>query len=432
MEEFMRRDKLKAILDENPYMTGIRIKYRGEMEQMNAYKIPLEYLIYNKYNGRIGSAVKSFEKEKHVLNPEREEDKKIIEKLLWNSKIDRNKSTEKSLAKDGQQKYGIVTRNGIIIDGNRRASILNRIYRKRNDEYKGVDVAHSEYFIAVILPEDAEQKDIIELETRYQMGVDEKVDYNATEKYLKCADLKEAGFEVEDIADMMGEKTSKIREYLDILDLMNEYLETYNYSGIYTRLEKREGPFVDLRRYLQAYKAQKGNATWSYEEDDVSDLELICFDYIRAKYEGKEFRDIANTSKNQVSIFSDEKIWKEFKDKHFSKVDGIEEKDIEEIRKDCPNEDLTNLLEKRDNDWEDRVKDDLKGNLFRSVRKYQTLQEANMPEKILNEILDMLDMINTDIETFYNSDVIEELVGEINSLTYEFKKIIKSKRKKKI
>lgn len=430
MNEFMRITKLKEIMQQEPYMTGIRIKYRGDVVKMDAYKIPLEYLIYNKYNGRIGSVVKSFEKEKYELDPENEEDKKIIEKFLWQSKIDRNKNTEKSLAKEGQQKFGIVTRNGIIIDGNRRASILNRIFRKRNTEYKNLAVDHSEYFIAVILPQDADRKDIIELETRYQMGVDEKVDYNATEKYLKCSDLLEAGFEIEDIADMMGEKSSKIKEYIEILRLMDDYLISYEYSGIYTRLEKREGPFVDLRRYLQAYYAGKGNANWNFEDDDINELKAVCFDYIRAQYEGKEFRDIANTSKNQVSIFSNEKIWNDFKFNHFSNVDNIIEDDVEEIRKNSPKEDLTNLLEKRDNDWEDKVKDNLKGNLFRSVRKYQNLQEANMPEKLLKEIVEMLDMINIETDSFINSEKVESLISEINSITYSFKKMIKAKRKK--
>lgn len=50
------------------------------------------------------------------------------------------------------------------------------------------------FFKAVILPESATKKDILQLETSFQMGEDEKVDYNPIEKYLKCKDLEDAGF----------------------------------------------------------------------------------------------------------------------------------------------------------------------------------------------------------------------------------------------
>lgn len=48
----------------------------------------------------------------------------------------------------------------------------------------------------------------------------------------------------------MSEKESQIKQWLEILTLMEEYLQEYGYDGIYTRLEKTEGPFVDLENYL--------------------------------------------------------------------------------------------------------------------------------------------------------------------------------------
>ena len=94
-------------------------------------RFPLEYLIYNKYNGRIGSLVKSFEKQNHVLNAENNDDTKLIERFLWESKPERNEFTLNSLVEEGQKQYGIVTNDGVIIDGNRRAMILNKIYLDR-------------------------------------------------------------------------------------------------------------------------------------------------------------------------------------------------------------------------------------------------------------------------------------------------------------
>lgn len=430
MNEQLRIQKLQEIIaSETPYMTGIRIRYKGDIEKYDAYKIPLEYLIYNKYNGRIGTLVKSFEKQKYSLNPEKPEDKRIIEKFLWDSKEDRNKKTMDSLARDGQQRYGIVSRNGVIIDGNRRASLLNNIY-EHGDNWK-VDVSHCRYFIAIILSDDAGKKEILELETTFQMGVDEKLDYNPIEKYLKCQDLKDAGFEEEKIAGMMNEKPGDIKKWLSILKVMNEYLDQYEYSGIYTRLDKREGQFVDLCRYLSSYSERKAHVDWEYDDGDISDLKLICFDYIRAKYEGKDFRNIANVDRQKIgSIFCSKKIWGEFAENHFNTIDEINEKTVDQIRQESPDEDLSKLLEKRDDDWEARIKDKFKGNLGRSVRKLEDIQEASQPAILLVKAKDTLELIDTDVKTFYTEEIVLDLVKEINSITYEFRKIIESKRKR--
>ena len=76
-------------------MTGVRISYKGSDKVFNVYQIPLKYLVYNPYNGRIGTKVKTFEVNSRKLNPENEEDIKIIEEFLWDSKPDRNKKTLK-------------------------------------------------------------------------------------------------------------------------------------------------------------------------------------------------------------------------------------------------------------------------------------------------------------------------------------------------
>ena len=38
-----------------------------------------------------------------------------------------------SLQEVGQQRYGIVTADGTIVDGNRRAMLLNRLFHKRDE-----------------------------------------------------------------------------------------------------------------------------------------------------------------------------------------------------------------------------------------------------------------------------------------------------------
>lgn len=425
----VRVKKLAEIqANDTPYMTGVRINYKG-VSPFNVFKIPLEYLIYNKYNGRIGSLVKSFEKQDHPLDAEKDDDKKIIEKFLWDSKLDRNKNTEDSLIRDGQRIYGIVTNDGMIIDGNRRAMLLNKIYLAREIHNKNNNnVENCKYFIAAILPEGAETKEIVKLETEYQMGEDEKVDYNPIEKYLRCKDLKIVfGFEESDIAKMMATDKNQIKEWLKIMEMMNDYLSYLKYEGIYTRLDKREGQFVNLSGYMERYENKSTPIEWPYSELDLSVLKSICYDYIRAQYEGKEFRNIAKPSKNE-SIFSREEVWKEFEENHKNNIETIQEKPIEELREENPKADLSKILSGRDEDWEKLVEDKLKENLGKAKSRLDDLNKSDQPMELLVKALNALNSLNTDTESFYSSDV-ESKICEINSITYEFKKMIAKRRK---
>lgn len=431
MNEKMREKKLDEIKQCPPIMTGVRLNYQGEDCRFNVYRIPLKFLVYNPYNGRIGTKVKTFEARNYQLNPENEEDVKIIESYLWESNTERNKKTKKNLIQNGQREYGIVSKNGIIIDGNRRASIMNKIvkeYSKSNPS----KVEHCQFFDAIILDDTANKKDILKLETTYQMGQDEKLDYNAPEKYLKCKELMEQNFSIDEIADMMGEKKGEIQKYLEILDLMDLYLKKYDYIDMYSMLEKREGPFVDLRSYVSAYEKNRGKANWSVEESDISELLDISFDYIRAKYEGKDFRNIGKpmTSKGiPQSFFSDEKTWEKFKNKHYDEVETIEEDSVDNyLEKKSVGKDINVVLNNRDDEWIKKSKNILIKNMKIYGRVLDDIQAAETPAILLRDILNSLDLIDTSQESFYSKDVYEKIC-DINSTMYEFKKIYKKGKK---
>ena len=411
-------------------MTGVKLFYKGQERKFNVYQIPLEYLVYNPYNGRIGTKVKTFEVTSHKLNPENINDIYIIEEFLWESKPDRNRKTLKSLLKIGQQEYGIVTKNGYIIDGNRRASILNKINNNKQEYSKNYDVRSCGYFNAIILDDNAGQKEILQLETMYQMGREEKLDYNATEKYLKCYQLKEVGYSLEEIADMMGESSAKnIQKYLDILDLMDQYLDYYSYNNMYSMLDKREGQFVDLNSYEKAYRNRSGNAktNWNPQDDDISDMLQISFDYIRAQYEGKEFRNIARNGKSTVpqSFFASKKLWEEFRDKHFEVMEEVEEYSIIDFisRADNDDEIIDSLIE-RDEEWTNKVINPLKQNLKYSKNKLDNIQEADKPLSLLDKAKNALLEIDENQESLYSETVLST-IKEINNLAYELSKTVK-------
>lgn len=421
-----RKAKLKEYTDhpEKACRTGIPITYHGKIITLDAYEIPLEYLVYNPYNGRIGSVVKSYERQNHQLNPEDSDDKKIIEKFLWDSKPDANKKTKERLLKEHQQKHGIVTADGIIIDGNRRASLLNNIMEDASIPYK--EKEHCRYFIAIILPEDADKKEILALETTYQMGEDAKVDYNPIEKYLKAKDLKDAGFTDDDIANMMDCKPGDVRTYLSALQLMDDYLDQYGYSGMYTQLDKNEDSFLKLDSALKKYKAGVASM-WDYDpEADVADLKLVAFDYIRANFEQTLFRDIISAptpKKPASSFFAKKEVWEKFRDKHFETTDGVEEESVDDIMSKNP-PDLSRALKARDQQWRQKVEDALDDNYVQCKDILENHANSAKPLQQLEKACQALAVVDVTQPSFSSDGRVRGCVQSLQDYVDKFKDIL--------
>lgn len=429
MDAKLREEKLNELKTGEPYAHK-EMTYKNRTEKLPVYEIPVEYLVFNQYNGRIGTFVKTYEKQYGPIDPFTRDGERIIIDFLWKSKKKRNEETLKDIEEKGQLEYGIVTKDGVVIDGNRRCMIL-KIIAERNKTAPA-------YFKAVILDDtlDDNPKEIRKLETIYQMGVDEKVDYNAIEKYLKCQDLSKESFTPDEIGKMMGEKGPKIKEYLNILGLMEDYLKTYGYEGMYTRLNEEtvEGPFVDLRGYLE--KQSTGNRVksrdWVPEADDIDDLKQIYFDYIRAGFRTAHgIRNIGNPSKGQ-GFFNHKHIWDEFMERYESEIEPIndDERALEELRKERKGEDVDSTIAARDEDWSKKVKASMKKNMGLTGRFLEDYNESNSPGELLTRAKKTLKAINTNVKAFYTEDI-KKQCHEIRKVVEGFIDIIKKKEKSK-
>ena len=418
MDKQARKRQLEEIQKNESYvaMTGIPLQYRGQTLSMKVYKIPLSFLVYNKHNGRIASLVFSYQEQNGELDPEKEVDKKIIEGFLWESKKDRNEYTLQNLEKNRQQRYGIVTADGIIVDGNRRAMLLNKLFHEKG-------VAHAEYFLAIILPQDANDKDINQLEALYQLGEDDKLDYNSIEKYLKCRQLKQSGTPEPQIADLMGINEKQIKRWLAVLELMDKYLEEYGYKGMYTCL-KEDTSFSELYDYLASYEVGGANTKgmdWEPKADDRYALRTVCFDYIRAGFDVRDIREIAKTGK-KGSFFFYEDMWNSFCNEHEASI-PIEES-VDELRVKYPDADLSKLLKGRDADWAKKAKDTFELNLEQHKRKLEDKRDADKPAALVSRALSTLRQVGVGEANFTQDPSILPMVVEIEELIAKMKQIL--------
>ena len=418
-----RKQQLKEIQSRSAFATGHQLLYRGVLQPFAVYEIPLDILIYNQYNGRIGSVVKSFEKQNHTLNPELPEDIALIEQFLWDSKEKSNAKTLDSLRSTGQIKFGIVTSDGVIIDGNRRASLMNRI---RHDSNSSVEQKQRcEYFKAVILPDTATKRDILQLETSFQMGEDEKVDYNPIEKYLKCKDLEDANFTRDEIASFMGITKKEVDQYLEILELMDQYLAFYEYDGMYTMAEGHEDSFQKLNIAIKQYRSGVANM-WDFNEEDLNNLMGVAFDYIRFELNQSDIRDLfRKPSQNASSIFASKPRWEQFFERHQDIIANNPEKTVDECLRDVDGSDITPRLKARDQEWRKTVKQDFEDNFKIAQDEMDSQLKAASPVKLIRKAMGALNSVDGNSSGFQqHSHEILDRLNELISKATELKSLI--------
>ena len=425
MESSARTQRLKEISAGTP-CAHKDIYYKGRNEVMPVYNIDLDCLIYNQYNGRIATFVKTHEKDHGTIDATTPNGEALIEKFLWESKKTRNKRTLEDLNDRGQLEYGIVTADGVVIDGNRRYMLLKKL---KTEKQEGTG-----YFKAIILPDtlESKRKEIMQLETTYQMGVDDKVDYNPIQKYLKCRDLKSEDFRIDEIAKMMGETATTIEEYLSILDLMDEYLREYGYEGIYRILEteKLEGHFVDLNNYMARYNSGRQlDIDWIPEKEDLDDVKKVYFDYMRADFGVHDVRIIANPAKDK-GLFTKKDLWDGFVKKHYEAKEeaGDEESTLEEKREKNPDTEVTTLIHSHDSEYKKNIESNLKGNLGRSKRELDDQNSQDEPLELLVRACRTLEKINPDVESFQCQEV-RDVSHTIRKMAERFIKIVDGKAK---
>lgn len=395
-----RKAKIAEITGGNYFSTdgkGKRIRYCGEVKTFIEYEIPMDLIIYNVENGRIASLVKSYEREHSSLNPEKEEDAKQIAQFLYDSNDIANKKTKRNIVANGQLETGIITCDGVLVDGNRRVSLMRQIIS--DSSFSTSERARCEKFRAIVLPEDADKKEILRLETTFQMGADEKVGYNAIEKYLHAQDLSDQGFSTSDISEFMNlDGAIEVTKLLEIKQLIDEYLEYFGLDGLYTRLPK--GFEDDLQKLNTAIrKIKNGSINWiptTRLTEVENDLKCISFDYIRLNAkspDGFEFRSIASTS--NANFLVNEDIWNQFVKSWQDATNDITETPIEVVlSKATTTNESSRLLEARDNEWRTNVKDNLMEAFNDAQTTLNNKKEKEKPGVLFKRALNALQQID--------------------------------------
>ena len=308
---------------QTPIKTGITLPIR-KGDTFKVWRIPLALLIPNVFNDRITWKIREYEAENdRALDMESDDDIELLYSMIMQEHPADNEKTKADLAKNGQQVDGVITNDGRIVDGNRRATLLRALFNGEADKY-GQNVEDFRYFNAIVLPEDVDAKEIMALETMLQIGVDKKVDYNRICLYIKVDNLIKAGYTYAQIKQYMGLKSENdVENMANIFKLMEEYLVAIGKPNRFTLLDGLEDQFINTRTLFKKLDNGTYDANWEYTPSDVASFKMVCYDYMRSKFEGKKYRDVLVGKPNKTNgVFIEKSVWDEFLEHHDSIVDA--------------------------------------------------------------------------------------------------------------
>ena len=293
-------------------------------ETFDVFRIPIDYLIPNVFNDRITWKIREYEAENgRILDMNSADDVTFVYDLILKEHPADNERTKADLARNGQQVDGVITNEGVIIDGNRRATLLRALFNGEAEKYNQ-SVEDFRYFKAIVLPEDIDSKEVMALETMLQIGVDEKVSYNRICLYIKVDNLRKAGYTYSQIKQYMNLKSEKdVEDMESVFRLMEEYLETIGKPNYFTLLDGLEDQFLNTRLVFRRLDNGTYDAQWDYTPEDIADFKMVCYDYMRAKFEGKKYREtLVGRPNKSDGVFIEKKVWDKFLENHNNIIDA--------------------------------------------------------------------------------------------------------------
>ena len=370
--------------------------YKGDPRfKGDVYKVKLDHLIFNQFNTRIYTELKTFQSE--ALGEIHEYDQALedkIKNILW-AQGGKNQITLESLKKKGQEKPGVVTADGVIVSGNRRAMLLSK--------------AGIEEFKAVILDEayDGNRKMVDMLEASLQNDDVGQQEYSATAKQQAVYNFYETHkLDWPEILPLMpvGETIAKIKSYYEEYVLMLDYLETIGTPNILTNLRINGGKGTKEEAFRETNKNYKrmigNNATltldWAYDEEDADKYKEIMYDYIRAYNLGApaNYRKIGPGTGRLKGILSNEALFKEFYQKHIEITHPVTQKlkdlSVYSDLPECENLEPQEVANRRESDWTEEVSDKMEKNFDDFVIQVEALQREQEPAEKIRKALELL------------------------------------------
>ena len=201
------------------------------------YRVPIKILSFNFANGRIASEKITLESKRgKKLDTDSEKDQELVGEILLNSQWYGKKATEqlKASLSIEQQTPGIVTFDGILLNGNRRAACLNSLFEDNGKpQFKLIDI--------VVLPQ-VGVDELLDLENRLQLAKDFREKYGPVNERIRLRYLKEKRkFSMKQIINSVRQNWNEkeINKMIEEINLIDEFLKAAKKPNQYDEILKK-------------------------------------------------------------------------------------------------------------------------------------------------------------------------------------------------
>ena len=295
------------VIRENVEVVGTKkMNINGVKKNMEVFRIPLDQLYYNDQNDRIATYISKYNSEnKNINDLPLEERNEIIEKYIISSDKEKFIGTKNNIEQFSQLEPGVVLTDGRVIDGNRRFTCLRALHKETGkQEYN--------YFEAVILDSNIDEKQIKIMELILQQGREERVDYNPIEKLVGIyRDIVKTGrLTVAEYANSIGTKNSDVEKSVELAKMMEDFLEYINApEEFYIAKDfKIDGPLNEL------YTIKKRIGS---DEEKWNKVKITLYDNIIMKTKSDGSGDITRNIRDfGKKIVSNEEYFEKYYEKH--------------------------------------------------------------------------------------------------------------------
>jgi hypothetical protein len=244
-----RKQRIQAALDaRGPDDERRPFPWKDGTETMDVVDVPLDAVVLNPHSHRIKPYLEAHEEAEIIAaDPFGDAAQDLIAETI-RTQIE-NYSTLRENLRTGQRDPGIITREGLLVNANRRAVALRDL--------------NFEYIRVAILPADAGQKEIDQIELRLQVERTFREDYTFSARLLFIHDLvTEHHMSAERIARMLGWAASdddrelrrgadRVQQHLRMLAIVRE-VQLRSDRRIPTALfDQKEQSFIELDAAMQ-------------------------------------------------------------------------------------------------------------------------------------------------------------------------------------
>lgn len=298
----LKAKELQAyIAEQNPEKNMfVRLDIQGQMQVLQVFNVPIERLTFNIRNGRFASELLAKEKSlRRKLDPERPTDALVIRQILLDQDEAETRALRADLIKHGQIDAGIITRDGAVINANRRMAVISSLFEETRE-------SRWEYLKVAVLPDVVSEKDLWRIEAGLQFAKDFRLEYGPINELLKLREGIECKLTPKDISNsLLGRYTEEqVNSRLKVLELIDNYLEIVGKTGDYAH--------IGQQRLMEKFNSLSGNVIEPlrrkhHDEIDLHRLAMTGFALIkgtgRSHWDIRKLASIAQLQNAKKALF---------------------------------------------------------------------------------------------------------------------------------